>query len=165
MMIKKPTEYFISAGRADAGAPINAFDHALLDAGVGDTNLVQLSSILPPHVERVERFELPYGALVPIAYARMDSSTPGQIISAAVSIALPEDPELPGLIMEHHALEPLEVVEARVREMALEGMAHRKREVRELVSMGAEHVVELHGAAFACVVLWDGSRRLQKGGA
>ena len=125
MMIKKPSVYFISSGTADAGSPINAFDHALLDAGVGDTNLVQLSSILPPGVRRVERFPLPYGALLPIAYARMDSSEPGQIISAAVSIALPEDPELPGLIMEHHALEPLEQVERRVREMALEGMAHR----------------------------------------
>lgn len=66
--------------------------------------------------------------------------------------------------MEHHALEPLEAVEARVREMALEGMAHRKRAVRELVSIGAEHVVVRNGAAFACVVLWDGSRRLRQGG-
>jgi arginine decarboxylase len=155
MMIKKPSFYFISAGTAEGFSPLNAFDNALLAAGVGDTNLVRLSSILPPQVERVEPFPLPYGALVPVAYAQMGSSTPGEIISAAVAIAIPADPQYPGLIMEHHDAAPLEEVEAQVREMARQGMLHRGRELGQIVSTGSEHVVKEHGSAFACVVLWD----------
>ncbi len=146
--------YFVCAGSADAKMPLNAFDHALLDAGIGDVNLVRLSSILPPSCEKVEPFQLPYGALVPVAYADMVSSNPGEWVAAAVAIAIPVDPTLPGLIMEHHGVGRLDEIEATVREMAVTGFNHRNREIREIVSIGAEHQVEQHGAAFAGVVLW-----------
>jgi arginine decarboxylase len=146
--------YFVCAGSADAKMPLNAFDHALLDAGIGDVNLVRLSSILPPSCEKVEPFQLPYGALVPVAYADMVSSEPGQWVAAAVAIAIPVDPTLPGLIMEHHGVGRLDEIEATVREMAVTGFNHRNREIKEIVSIGAEHQVEQHGAAFAGVVLW-----------
>jgi arginine decarboxylase len=146
--------YFVCAGSADAKMPLNAFDHALLAAGIGDVNLVRLSSILPPSCQVVEPFQLPYGALVPVAYADMVSSEPGQWVSAAVAIAIPLDPTLPGLIMEHHGVGRLEEIEATVREMAVTGFQHRNREIKEIVSIGAEHQVDQHGAAFAGVVLW-----------
>ncbi len=148
------THYYVCAGSADAMMPLNAFDHALLAAGMGDVNLVRLSSILPPKCQRVEPFQPPYGALVPVAYADMVSSDPGTWISAAVAIAVPLDDRYPGLIMEHHGLGRLEETEATVREMAVTGMNHRNREIKEIVSIGAEHCVEEHGAAFAGVVLW-----------
>ena len=78
MMIKKPSFYFISAGSAEGFSPLNAFDNALLAAGVGDTNLVRLSSILPPQVERVEPFSLPYGALVPVSGTVYSTRVPYQ---------------------------------------------------------------------------------------
>jgi arginine decarboxylase len=159
MMYERPSHYFLCAGHAEGGSPLNAFDHALLDAGVGDTNLVRMSSILPPACQRVEPFELPGGALVPVAYARANSSSPGAVIAAAVAIAVPEDPTLPGLIMEHHAAGPLEQAVARVREMVVHGMRHRNRAVAEVITRGAEHVVERHGATFAGVVLWNGTHR------
>ena len=156
MMFKVATHYFLCAGRAEGFSPLNAFDQALLAAGVGDTNLVRMSSILPPHCQQVERFALPGGALVPVAYADMVSSTPGTIISSAVAIGIPEDPTLPGLIMEHHDTAPLDEVLAQVREMAVQGMKYRDRALKEVVSTGIEHAVERHGATFAGVVLWDG---------
>ncbi|MEL6180574.1 MAG: arginine decarboxylase, pyruvoyl-dependent [Myxococcota bacterium] len=159
MMFKQPTRYCLVAGRAEGYTELNAFDQALLAAGVGDTNLVRMSSILPPWCTRVESIRLPYGALVPVAYADMVSSRPGEVIAAAVAIGIPVDPNMPGLIMEHHGIGRLEVVEAKVREMAIQGMSYRNREIRDLVSVGIEHVVETHGAAFAGVVLWDESER------
>lgn len=155
-MFQPPSHYFLCAGRAEGYAPLNAFDQALLAAGVGDTNLVRMSSILPPGCQRVEPFELPGGALVPTAYAEMGASTPGAVISAAVAIAVPEDPAVPGLIMEHGAAAPLEEVLVEVREMARQGMEHRRRPVATIESTGIEHVVERHGVAFAGVVLWNG---------
>lgn len=149
------SKYFLGSGATDAPTPLNAFDHALLDAGVGDCNLIRLSSILPPGCQRVERQQLPYGALVPVAYADMTSSEVGAWISAAVSVAIPADPTLPGLIMEHHGFGRLVETEAKVREMAIHGMNYRNREIREVISIGAEHQVQKHGAAFAGVVLCD----------
>lgn len=158
MIMKTPTHYFLASGSSEGFSPLNAFDQALLCAGVGDTNLVRMSSILPPGCQRVEPFPLPGGALVPVAYSDIRSSTPGEIIAAAVAIALPEDPALPGCIMEHHDAAPLEEVLAMVREMALQGMAYRDRPVAEVLVQGAEHTVLEHGTAFAGVVLWDGAR-------
>ncbi|MCA9520972.1 MAG: arginine decarboxylase, pyruvoyl-dependent [Myxococcales bacterium] len=156
MMFKQPTHFFLAAGSADAGSELNAFDHALLAAGVGDTNLVRMSSICPPACQQVEPFKLPYGALVPVAYAMMASSTPGEIIGAAVAVARPIDDTLPGLIMEHHGIGTREEIEYRVREMAIEGMHYRNREIKDVLVIGAEVRVERHGAAFAGLVLWDG---------
>lgn len=155
MIFTQPRYYYVVSGNAEGYAPLNAFDHALLAAGVGDTNLIRLSSILPPSCQRIEPIKLPYGALVPVAYADMVSSTPGEVIAAAVAIAIPRDPELPGLIMEHHGVGTLDEIHSKVREMAVQGMIHRNREIKDIVSIGAEHRVETHGAAFAGVVLWD----------
>lgn len=154
MIFTQPTHYFIVSGHAEGYSSLNAFDQALLEAGVGDTNLVRMSSILPPSCQRIERVKLPYGALVPVAYADMTSSVPGEVIASAVAVGIPLDPELPGLIMEHHGVGTLADIEAQVREMAVQGMAYRNREVREVVSLGAEHRVVEHGAAFAGIVLW-----------
>ena len=147
------SKYFIGAGSADAPTELYAFDHSLLQAGVGDCNLVRLSSILPPACQRVDKQPLPYGGLIPVAYADMVSSNPGEWIAAAVAIAIPLDDTLPGLIMEHHGLGRLEECEAKVREMAIHGMQYRNREIKDVVSIGAEHQVIKHGAAFAGVVL------------
>ena len=159
MIIKQPTHYYLVKGAAEGYMPLNAFDHALLAAGVGDTNLVKMSSILPPHCERIAPVALPYGALVPVAYADMSSSTPGEWVAAAVSIAIPMDANLPGLIMEHHMIGRAAECEAIVREMAVQGFAHRNRELKEVISISAEQLVVKHGAAFAGVVLWDGTSR------
>ncbi len=37
----------ITSGRAEGPTKLNAFDNALLDAKIGDVNLIKVSSILP----------------------------------------------------------------------------------------------------------------------
>lgn len=160
MIFKQPSRFFLVQGASDGFMPLNAFDQALLEAGVGDTNLVRMSSILPPRCARIEPIALPYGALVPVAYAHMESSEPGEWISAAVAAAVPADPDLPGLIMEHHGVGRRGDIEAQVKEMCIAGMAFRDREIADILVAGVEHRVERHGAAFAGVVLWDDSVRM-----
>lgn len=41
----------VSSGRGEGPTPLAAFDAALLDAGVGDHNLICLSSVIPPGSE------------------------------------------------------------------------------------------------------------------
>lgn len=155
MIIVRPKGYYLVCGHAEGYMPLNAFDQALLNSGVGDTNLVRMSSILPPHALNIEPVKLPPGALVPVAYADMMSSKPGEIIASAVAVAIPQDPSQAGLIMEHHGVGTAADTEAKVREMAIEGMRYRNRAYREIKSISVEHCVEKHGATFAAVVLWD----------
>lgn len=153
-MVQTPTKYFLTAGHSEGYMPLNAFDGALLDAKVGDTNLVKMSSILPPRCEEIKPIQLPGGALVPLAYAAITSSIPGEKIAAAVAVAIPEDKNEPGLIMEYSAKGHKEDAEAIVRKMAEEGFKMRNRKLKEIKSIAIEHTVEKNGAAFAAVVLW-----------
>lgn len=158
MVINTPTKYFLVAGAGSGISTLNAFDAALMVSGVGNTNIVKLSSILPPHTQKIEPPKLPHGALVPVAYASITSAKPGEIISAAVAIAIPTDPEHAGLIMEYSAAAPRADIENRVVEMAVSGMAARGKEIERVEKISVEHVVEgenAAGAAFCGVVLWD----------
>lgn len=155
MVFNTPDSYYLVCGEADGYMPLNAFDAALLDAGVGDTNLVRMSSILPPGCRNIDPVALPPGALVPVAYASITSAIPGERIAAAVAVAVPRDAGQPGLIMEYSSDGSKEDIEAIVRRMAEEGFKTRQRELLEIRSIAVEHVVTSTGAAFAGVVLWS----------
>lgn len=157
MIIKTPTKFFLASGSSEGFSLLNAFDGALLASGVGDTNLVRMSSILPPHCEEIKPapLPLPQGALVPTAYASLTSDVPGETISAAVAIGIPTDASRAGLIMEYSARAEERVVVEQVKKMVEKGMEMRKREIREIMSISATFKVVSIGAVFAAVVLWD----------
>ncbi len=155
MFNNPPTIYSIKAASTEGFSELNAFDVALLKSGVGNTNLVKMSSILPPNCLKVENINLPPGDLVPVAYAAITSSKKGELISAAVAVAIPKDKTKNGLIMEYEDKNiTKEEAESHVIEMAKWGMDYRGYEIERIESIAASHIVEKHGAAFACVVLW-----------
>ncbi len=157
MIFKMPTRYFLVSGASEGYTPLNAFDGALLQAGIGNTNIVKMSSIVPPHCKPISPITLPPGALVPAAYASITSDTPGETISAGIAVALPEDENQNGLIMEYSAKGQRGKIEEIVRNMAMEGMKLRGWEIRDLKSIAIEHKIQKIGAALAAVVLWDSS--------
>ena len=154
MIFKTPTQYFLVSGASDGYMPLNAFDGALLQAGIGNTNLVRMSSIVPPHCQLIPPIALPPGALVPVAYGSLTSDEPGQIISAGVALALPVDEDRNGLIMEYSAKGGRREIEEKVRTMSMEGMKLRGWEIKELKSIAIEYRVKKIGAVLAAVVLW-----------
>jgi arginine decarboxylase len=155
VIIKTPTHYFLVSGASEGFTSLNAFDGALLSAGIGDTNIVKMSSIVPPRCQLISPVPLPPGSLVPTAYASITSDVPGQIISSAVAVALPEEPSYPGLIMEYSARGSKAEIEETVRQMAIEGMKIRGRVIKELNSIAVEHRVRKVGTTLAAVVLWE----------
>lgn len=157
MIIKTPTKFFLVSGSAEGFSLLNAFDGALLASGVGDTNLVKMSSILPPHCEelRPPPVPMPQGALVPVAYASLTGDVPGEIISSAVAIGIPQDADRAGLIMEYSARAEESVVVEKVKKMVEKGMETRNRAIKEIKSISASCRVASIGAVFAGVVLWD----------
>ena len=156
MLIKTPTCYWLCAGASKANSSLNAFDAALLDAGIGNVNIVKMSSILPPKIKRISPIKIPEGSLVPAAYASITSDTPGELIAAAVAVAIPEDNNLSGLIMEYSGKGSKADVESIVRRMCKEGMDIRGRAIKSIEAMSVEIKVEagLSFAAFAAAVLW-----------
>ena len=154
MIFKTPTQYFLVSGASDGMTPLNAFDGALLQAGIGNTNIVKMSSIVPPHCQLISQIPLPPGALIPAAYGALSSDVPGEMIAAGVAIALPEDENRNGLIMEYSGKGDRFMIEEIVRNMGLEGMKVRGWKIKELKSIAADYRVKKIGAVLAAVVLW-----------
>lgn len=157
MIIQTPTKFFLVQGSSEGFSLLNAFDGALLASGVGDTNLVRMSSILPPGCREANPppVPMPQGALVPVAYAAINSDVPGEVISAAVAIGIPKDGTRAGLIMEYSARAEEKVVLEQVKKMVEKGMEMRKREIKEIMSISATCKVVSIAAAFAGIVLWE----------
>ena len=155
-MVKTPNIYCLVSGAAEGNTRLNAFDNALLEAGVGDTNLMRMSSICPPNAQQVNRDEitLPGGGLIPLAYAHIDSQTPQMWIASAIAVGIPEDPTQPGVIMEFEDHTRLEYVETIVKQMVVDAFEYRKRALKEIKFVGVEHQVEKCGSTFAAAVLW-----------
>src|SRR5437899_12223928 len=97
-MTKRSTVAGATVRHAEGGTPLNAFDNALLAAGIGNISLVKISSILPPEVPVIELPKIKLGALIPTAYAAMTSEKPGETVAAAVGYAIPDDPAKNGVI-------------------------------------------------------------------
>jgi arginine decarboxylase len=153
MLDRRVTMAAATAGHAEGATALNAFDNALLAAGIGNINLVKVSSIVPPEVEIVDLPKIKPGAIVPTAYASIVGRVPGEILSAAVGYALPEDRAKPGVIMEFHDKAPKDVAERMIRRMLEEAFRTRGEEIRELRVFAAEHRVERIGCAVAAVTL------------
>ena len=66
MICLTPNAYFLASGSSEGKMPLNAFDGALLNAGIGNTNLVKMSSIVPPGASRIEPVPLVRRLFVPL---------------------------------------------------------------------------------------------------
>ncbi|WP_366921824.1 arginine decarboxylase, pyruvoyl-dependent [Metallumcola ferriviriculae] len=151
-MLPTPKRFFLTAGCAEGRSELTAFDGALLNAGIGNINLIKVSSILPPHAEFTPGMELPAGALVPTAYGSIISTEPGTIISAAIAVGLSQDSfgvimELVGKFTKHEA-------EERIRQMVGESFEMRGMTLMETKVSVVEHKVNKIGCALAAAPMW-----------
>jgi arginine decarboxylase len=153
MFWKQVTKVSVTAGTAEGGTTLNAFDNALLRAGIGNINLIKVSSIVPPEVDIVPLPTIKPGALVPTAYAAITSETPGETVAAAVGYALPEDRTKAGVIMEFHGLADRAAAERAIRAMLDEAFRVRRERIRETRVVAVDHRVERVGCAVAAVTL------------
>lgn len=152
-MTRTVTMAAATAGHAEGGTTLNAFDNALLAAGIGNINLLKISSIVPPEVAIVDLPKIKPGALVPTAYAAITSEVPGERVAAAVGYALPDDPAQPGVIMEFHGVVSRHEAERAIHAMLDEAFRVRGEIMRKKQVVAAEHTVERVGCAVAAVVL------------
>ena len=122
---------------------------------------------LPASAEVAEALELPVDT--PCLCLESLGEVDGQPLSLSVShFPAARFPDLIAIVaetgsvtkaMEHHGVGRASEIEEQVRQMAIEGMAHRNRSYKRIISASAEQCVEVAGAAFAGIVLWWNERR------
>jgi len=151
ILLPLPKKYFLTAASAEGETELTAFDGALLNARVGNTNLLKVSSILPPGCEYEPELTIPPGSLLPIAFGTIISTVPGEIISAAVAVGIKRNSF--GVIMEYEGKCSAEEAENRVRKMVEEAFQMRNLQLDEIKVASTEHVVKKIGCAFAAVPL------------
>lgn len=153
--IQRADRYKLVAGTGHGRTELNAFDGALVDAGVGNYNLLRVSSIYPPACQAANCFDPLPGSPLTIAYGYAVVAEPGIRISAAVGMAIPEERDRPGVIMEYSQHGILDDTLSMVRAMAEEAMSLRQTTIREILTLGKEVVSNDHATAvFAGVALW-----------
>jgi arginine decarboxylase len=151
-MLPLPKKFFLTAASSEGESELTAFDGALLKARVGNTNLLRVSSILPPGCIHEPELIIPPGSLLPIAYGAITCADPGETISAAVAVGIKNDSF--GVIMEFEGKCGKEDAEAQVRKMVEEAFRIRKLQLDDVMVASTEHVVKNIGCAFAAVPLW-----------
>lgn len=156
MICNQPTKFFFVAGSGEGSTRFTAYDAALLNAGIGDLNLMEVRGVLPPNCEGIDhRLDISAGAIVPCLSATITSQMPGEVIASAIAVAIPKDPFVAGIIQGYSARGHCEDIERLVRAMVVESMEARNREYIEIRSASIEHQVTNLGTAFAGVILWD----------
>jgi len=129
-MLPQPTRFFIASGNATSTiSGLNAFDQALVTAGISEANLVPVSSVLPKGIKQVEKALIERGAITFCVLAREDGKG-GETISAGLAYVLRND-GTGGYVAEGHMhgteAELRAELEARAKQMA----GHRGIRVEE----------------------------------
>jgi arginine decarboxylase len=147
-----PRSVTVVAGAGEGTTDLNAFDHALLDAGIANLNFLRVTSIFPMGARVVPMRPFTPGLLMPAVYARISRHTPGERIAAAVGVGVGEEGY--GVIMEHSHTGAAENAEEIVRAMVNEAMATRGLRTKEIVVACKDHVVKRMGCVVAAVLFW-----------
>lgn len=149
-----PSKFAAVVGRSEGSTKLNAFDGALLQAGIGNLNLLKVSSVVPPGCVAVAPDDLgaPPGSLVPTAYETESSTVPGENIAAAVAVGLSEGSY--GMIMEYAGKCTRREAEETVAAMVEEAFATRSLPLHRVILKGIEHRVVRCGCVVAAVAMW-----------
>ncbi|OKY78121.1 MAG: Pyruvoyl-dependent arginine decarboxylase PdaD [Candidatus Methanohalarchaeum thermophilum] len=102
-MFRQPNKAYLTSGSGTGKTEIEAFDNALLDAGIGNLNLIKVSSIFPKNCRFVEDHSISPGSVVPVVYSRKIDSDKGNLISSSVCVA--RSPDGIGVVCESSAKE------------------------------------------------------------
>jgi len=98
---------FLTKGVGRHRDNLASFELALRDAGIAFCNIVYVTSIIPPNCKLLPLHEglklLKPGQVTFCVMSRAETNEPNRLISAAVGLAIPQDPNLYGYLSEYHA--------------------------------------------------------------
>ena len=125
----------ITSGKSEGPTKLNAFDNALLDAGIGNVNIIPVSSILPASAEIVELPHIKEGKMVNCVLACEHS-----------------DHDF-GCVVEHSGLnKDPEKIKKEAESMVRYMMRVRGLDIREIIIVHESHKVKKEAVVVAAVV-------------
>jgi arginine decarboxylase len=102
-----PTKIFFTKGVGRDSKQLRSFEAALRDAGIEKFNIVNVSSILPPHCKLIPKSqglpELKPGQILFCVVARNSTNEPNRLIAASIGCAVPAGDNNYGYLSEHHS--------------------------------------------------------------
>ncbi len=149
-----PSRFFVTSGIATgAASELNALDMAFRAAGIGDCNLVGVSSIIPSGAREVTPVPVPKGAITFCVLASMEGGE-GDRVGAGISWARgrTQGGERYGIVAEHTGSELPSEIESIVRADLL-GMAEARHMVLEDTKARVESTLCRDGCGAAVAAL------------
>lgn len=164
-----PKKFFVTSGKGESVTSLNAFDVALIDAGIDQCNLVLVSSILPPDAVHISN---PIPAITPGAItftvlARMDGEH-GDTIGAGLgwAIGIRDNQMKMGIVAEDYGFKNHKDVEHATKTKLDEMASVRNLKVIEQsIKVESMEVHNNHGCVLVALIFvpWiieEGSRPL-----
>jgi len=150
-----PQYFKVVSGMGKSQYPLGAFDAALRNAGIGDYNLVKVSSVLPANCTYSDDIQLENGSILYAAYASLILKTTESGVTA-VAVAVPLSENDSGVIFECSVSDCNCDMEEIVREMCIEAMDGRGRCVSKIISSSQKVIGESEGfiSSISAVVMW-----------
>jgi len=152
--------YTIVSGIGSHHTKIGSFDRALLDANIGNYNLIKVSSILPPGCEERKSIDLRFGSILYTAYTSF-SNNEKHLFSSAIAVGIPQKKEEIGVIMEYSDFIDINDAKIIVSNMVSEAMRERDIALRAIVGKEiSSDSIKINDCesgvitTFAAVALW-----------
>ena len=154
-----PGAFFVTSGIGMDFEPATAFDLALCDAGIGDCNLVEVSSILPANATETEQSNvvLTPGAITFCVMSRADG-VQGEVIGAGIGYGWLGEEDAHdahhrdfGIICEHHGHYSRGYLGEKITEKL-----YKMAEIRNMNLVGKGLItksVEVEAGSFGSVVI------------
>lgn len=146
------SKFFVVSGKGiSRTSKLNAFDKALMDAGIAQCNLVPVSSILPEGAVEVKPKEIDIGSITFVVLGRCDGYGKG-IVGSGVAWAFVEDHNGRefGMVAEDDGCKTKKFLENSLEKMLLE-MAEARRVTIKNMNSRIE-VLDIPDNSYGCVV-------------
>jgi len=147
-----PRNFCLASGKSEGITELNAFDNALIAAGIGDANLIKVTSIVPPGCEfkRTPKKFLK-GEFIPVVYSEKTSSLKGARIASALGVGISRDGF--GVVVEAKGASMLEV-EKDIEQKIKAAFKIRRLKIKEIRFTAQEHVVKKCACVLAACLYW-----------
>ena len=140
----------IVSGKDEGPTKLNAFDNALTDAGIGDVNLIKVSSMLAGNAEIEKLPKLKAGAMVNCVLSEITSDNPGDQITAVIAVAIGEKL---GCVVETTGInKDLNELADEAKMMVEYMMGKRGVEIKDLIVESSTTTVENTASVVASVI-------------
>lgn len=130
-------KYFVTSGVGVDKYEIASFDKSLYMAGLGDYNLVRVSSIIPPGAKPCTHVDYPKGSIIFAAFSK-NSTACNEPIASAVVAAIPKDRNKVGVIMEYSCIGDKNQAITTASKLAIEALERRGSTEYDLVVNGID---------------------------